>query len=330
MTKDLTSSRIDRQNILDNELIVTEIQESLNIKGLIFEGRSYFTEKLVARFFDVDLSIVEKCIQKHIEELKENGYEVLQGERLESFISAVSNQSIPGIEGNCFVCGTSQVAIFDFHSLLNLSMLLKESARAQTLRLLILDIAIDLANQETGGKTWFINQSDKDFIDFYLQDEKHSLEFIKAIDNFVDMGNIKYVLYTDKIYQSLFAGKAEFYREYLKINRKQDLQDAVWSEALNIVLSYEDELANVLEAHTKQIDRKLNLWEVDRIFCSFADQAKWENEIQKNREKIGDLEQNPAIKDSDLEIEMHEDCYQELEQLMIENEAVLIRLKERG
>lgn len=32
MAKDLTNSRIDRQNILNNELAVEEIQETLHIK----------------------------------------------------------------------------------------------------------------------------------------------------------------------------------------------------------------------------------------------------------------------------------------------------------
>ena len=32
MTKDLTTSQIDRQNILNNELAVDEVQQTLNIK----------------------------------------------------------------------------------------------------------------------------------------------------------------------------------------------------------------------------------------------------------------------------------------------------------
>lgn len=39
MAKDLTSSRIDRQNILNNELALQEIQDSSNIRGIVFEGK---------------------------------------------------------------------------------------------------------------------------------------------------------------------------------------------------------------------------------------------------------------------------------------------------
>lgn len=43
MNKDLTTSKIDRQNILNNELAITEIQKQTNIKGILFEDKLCFT-----------------------------------------------------------------------------------------------------------------------------------------------------------------------------------------------------------------------------------------------------------------------------------------------
>lgn len=50
MAKDLTSSRIDRQNILNNELALQEIQDTSNIRGIVFEGKVCLTKNMVASF----------------------------------------------------------------------------------------------------------------------------------------------------------------------------------------------------------------------------------------------------------------------------------------
>ena len=44
MAKDLTTSKIDRQNILNNELAVNEIQKQTGIQGILYEGRLRFTK----------------------------------------------------------------------------------------------------------------------------------------------------------------------------------------------------------------------------------------------------------------------------------------------
>ena len=46
MAKDLTSSRIDRQNILNNELALQEIQDTSNIRGIVFEGKVCLTKNI--------------------------------------------------------------------------------------------------------------------------------------------------------------------------------------------------------------------------------------------------------------------------------------------
>ena len=48
MAKDLTTSAIDRQNILNNPLALPKIQEALKIKPLEFKGRLVLTKQMVA------------------------------------------------------------------------------------------------------------------------------------------------------------------------------------------------------------------------------------------------------------------------------------------
>lgn len=48
--KDLTTSKIDRQNILNNELAVNEIQTQTGIQGIVYDGRIRFTKTMVATY----------------------------------------------------------------------------------------------------------------------------------------------------------------------------------------------------------------------------------------------------------------------------------------
>ena len=44
MPKDLTTSRLDRQNILNNEIAVEEIQEKSGVEGVLFEEKIFMTK----------------------------------------------------------------------------------------------------------------------------------------------------------------------------------------------------------------------------------------------------------------------------------------------
>lgn len=54
--KDLTTSDIERQNVLNNRFAVDEMQRQLGIEGMLFEGEYRFTKKMVADFYGVDIS----------------------------------------------------------------------------------------------------------------------------------------------------------------------------------------------------------------------------------------------------------------------------------
>ena len=130
MAKDLTSSRIDRQNILNNDLAVTEIRESSNIHGIHFEGKVFLTKKMVASFFDVEPRTVERYVSDNADELMRNGYEILRGQRLKELIRCINEQDVPDINVGNISNRTPQLAIFDFRAFLNIAMLLAESDNA--------------------------------------------------------------------------------------------------------------------------------------------------------------------------------------------------------
>lgn len=341
MAKDLTTSRVDRQNILNNELALQEVQVSSNIKGILYEGKICLTKNMVAAFFDVEPRTIERYVSDNADELMNNGYEILRGQRLKSFIQCVREQDVPDINVGNISNRTPQLAIFDFRSFLNIAMLLTESENARVLRQLILDIVIDLVNQKTGGGTKYINQRDKDFISTYLQEENYRREFTDALRDYVDMGNAKYAIYTDKIYQSIFKEKAREYREILRLKKNDKVRDTLYSEVLNLVASYECGLAALLKEQSEQLGRKLNNWETDDVFRAFEQLPLWKPLVHSARVKMAS--RDLALRDAfhqhleeyiqPLESEEYHRFLgaegDEIERLMIENEAVLKRLKER-
>ncbi len=341
MPKDLTTSQVDRQNILNNEIAISEIQKNSKIECIIFEDKLYLTKNMVATFFDVEIRTIERYVSDNATELLSNGYEILKGKRLKEFIKTVNSFDVPDINVGNISNRTPQLAIFDFKSFLNIAMLLSESENARILRQLMLDIVIDLINQKTGGSTKYINKRDKDFIGAYLQEENYRREFTDALRDYVDMGNTKYAIFTDMIYQSIFKEKSREYREILKLQTKDKIRDTLYSEVLDLVASYECGLAAMIKEQSDSVGHKLNNWEVNDIFHAFELLPHWKPLIFRARTKMAS--RDLALRDAfhvqldeyikPLEREEYERFLgaegDQIERLMQENQDVLKRLKER-
>jgi len=281
--KDLTVSQVDRQNILNNPYALQEIEKATRIKGIPFEGKTVVLKEQVSAFFEVTPRTIDNYIEKFGEELRQNGYEVLRGNRLKSLKLEISRQ---GVNETDFVTKTTVLGIFGFRAFLNIGMLIGESERARLLRQMILDIVIDTINQRSGGGTKYINQRDEDFLLAAFQEENYRKEFTDALKNYVDMGNFKYPLYTDKIYVSIFREKANEYRKILRLQEKDKVRDTFYSEILDLVSAYEYGFAKILEDAYGKKGEKLNSWEVDELFSAFEQQAHWKPLIEKARNKM--------------------------------------------
>lgn len=216
MTKDLTNSPLDRQNILNNPYAVQEIERAAGIQGIPFEGKTVVLKEQIAAFFEVSVRTVENYQERHSDELAKNGYEVLSGNRLKLLKKEISQMDVPETAfGN--ISKAPQLAVFDFRAFLNLAMLVSESERAKLLRQAILDIVIDTINQRTGGGTKYINQRDEDFLQSSFVEENYRKQFTDALRDCVAMGNFKYPVYTDKIYVSIFRENADEWRKPLRL-----------------------------------------------------------------------------------------------------------------
>lgn len=131
MTQDLTTSQVERQNILNNRIAIPRIQESIGIQALEFNGKYYLTKQMVADFFDVDVRTIDNYLSNYEEELKHNGYILCKGKMLKEFKLRFAHE----ID---FASRTTQLGLFDFRSFLNIGMLLVNSDKAKRLRSAIL------------------------------------------------------------------------------------------------------------------------------------------------------------------------------------------------
>ena len=82
MAKDLTTSEISRQNILNNPVALPRIREALEIKPLEYKGMLYITKQMAADFYEVDLRTIENCLSANEDELRKNGYSIWKGNSL--------------------------------------------------------------------------------------------------------------------------------------------------------------------------------------------------------------------------------------------------------
>jgi hypothetical protein len=277
--KDLTNSNVQRQNILNNKYALQRIQEYIGIEGMLFNGEYKFTKSMLARFFDIDERTLERYLEQYQDELKHNGYTLIRGKALKelklqfAFVINVGSK-------------TTQLGLFNFRSLLNLAMLLKESDNAQLLRSKMLDIVIDTINERTGGGTKFINRRDANYFPAAMQESNYRKEFTSALSRFVNMGNYKYALYTDKIYQCIFKENAKEYKQILKLAEDDNARDTMYAEVLNSIASFETGLAHELEKRSIQLNRKLEPIEVDEIFQAFSQHPQQRPYIEDARIKM--------------------------------------------
>ena len=93
--KDLTVSQVDRQNILNNPYALQEIERATRIKGIPFEGKTVVLKEQVSAFFEVTLRTIENYLGQHGQELAQNGYEILKGNRLKKQKLAISELNVP-------------------------------------------------------------------------------------------------------------------------------------------------------------------------------------------------------------------------------------------
>ncbi len=281
--KNLTTSEIARQNVLNNKYALEEVNNAIGLRGVVFEGELKFTKQQLSSFFEVSERTINSVLLQNEKELKSNGYDVIKDNRLRLFKLAISESNVKEVN---FPNKTPQLGIFNFRAFINIAMLLTKSERAREVRSLVLDIVIDTINKRTGGNTKYINQRDEDFVFNLLNNKDYHKEMVLALRDCVDLGNIKYLLYNDKVYRSVFKEDADEYRKVLKLSNEDDERHTMYSEILDLIASYEAGFADELRKEYVRLGRKLSQTETDLLYTNFEQQRLWVPLVNKARSKM--------------------------------------------
>lgn len=280
MTKDLTTSQIERQNVLNNSLALPRIMEALDVQAIEYEGKLYLTKQMVADFYEISLSTVDRYLEQNAEELRYNGYVLCRGKSLRDMklrFGHLINEATK----------TTVIGLFDFRSFLNLGMLLAESEKAKRVRSLILDVVIATINERVGGGTKYINWRDRDFLPSAIQEENYRRNFTRSIGDCVEgHPTYKYALVTDMIYKAVFCERAKEYRELLQLDEKDNPRSTMYAEVLRVISSFENGVGDAIIKKAKLECRKLTIQEVQELITDQAESPMMTPFLYDARQKM--------------------------------------------
>lgn len=278
--KDLTISNIDRQNILNNRFAIEKMQSKIGITGMLFNGEYLFTKQMVADFYGVDTSTIDRYLSSYGEELKHNGYVLCKGKSLKEFklqFAHLINEASK----------TTQLGLFNFRAFLNVGMLLTESEKAKQVRSIMLDLVISTINEKTGGGTKYINRRDVNYIPAAIAEENYRKNLTSAISQcVVGHANYKYSLITDYIYKAIFKENAKEYREILKLDNKDNVRHTLYAEVLLVVSSFENGVGAAIREQYKARKRCLTVEEVKCIIDELTEHPMQKPYINDARTKM--------------------------------------------
>lgn len=263
MAKDLTTSAIDRQNILNNPMALPKIQEAMDVKFLEFQGKYVVTKQFAADFYGVDVRTITNCLKANESELQRNGYRVITGNDLKEFKLHFGKE----ID---FPIKTVRLGLFDFRSFLNIGMLLTTSEKAQEVRSRILDIVIAVMKERAGGSTKFINRRDRSYVVSAFIEEDYHKKLSETIKKHVEGNSTSsYAQIMDVIYRVVFCEKAEEYKQLLDLSERDNLRRTLYAEVLVAVSSFENATAEAIcEEVTGQ--GKLTVAEVKELIVELS------------------------------------------------------------
>lgn len=278
--KDLTTSTIERQNILNNRFAIEAIQEKLAIEGMLFEGEYRYTKKMVADFYGVEERTIERYLETHSDELKHNGYVLCKGKLLKEFKLRFAPVINIGSK-------TTQLGLFNFRSFLNIGMLLTDSEQAKKMRSFILDIVITTINEKTGGGTKFINLRDINYYTAAIQEDNYRRVLTSSVKNYVSgHQTYKYAQVTDLIYKAVFKENAKEYREILKLDTKDNVRHTLYSEVLLVLSSFENGVGVAIKETYEKTGTLLTMNDVEAIVNQLSEHPMQKPYLNDARSKM--------------------------------------------
>ena len=236
---------------------------------------------MVADFYGVDTSTIDRYLSTNSDELKHNGYILCKGKALKEFklrFAHLINEASK----------TTQLGLFNFRSFLNLGMLLTESEKAKALRSAILDIVIATINEKTGGGTKYINRRDVNYLPAAITEENYRKNLTSAMSQCVGgHKTYKYAQVTDYIYEAVFKENAKEYRQVLSLDSKDNVRHTLYAEVLLVISSFENGVGAAIQQRYKENGgRLLSMDEVKNLVDELAEHPMQKPYLNDARTKM--------------------------------------------
>lgn len=283
--KSLTTSKIARQNILNNFYALKDIQNEVGLQGVVFKNEFKFLKKHIAEFFGIEERTLNYYLTLHNQELSENGYEVLSGAELKDFIHAITAQT--GNSDWAISKRTPKLAVFNFRSFLNLAMLITHNQKAKQIRNVVLDLSIASINRRTGGGTRYINSRDTNYLQSAMSEKRYRKVLTTAINQYVEgTSNARYAQITDCIYKAIFKENAKEYATILKLEDTDNIHDTMYAEVLMTIASFQNGVGFAIQNRFNETQKRISLQEVYKIIEDFADNPMQTPYLEDARTKM--------------------------------------------
>lgn len=194
----------------DNIKVLESVKEILTLGST-----ELITTQMASDYFKVGFKAISKLVQRHNEELKENGLCTLNGSEVRKNLVS-DNLSVTNYRGY-FVCNGVKFAngnntILTKRALLNVGMLLKDSEIAKELRRRILDIVHDSENGNGNIKTIVseIDEETKLSMDLGLAMVKGDMNLVMNLSTQIfDLKNKRIKTLTDVIENSVTISESK-------------------------------------------------------------------------------------------------------------------------
>jgi len=113
MIKDLTTSDVSRQNILNNNFALEKVELYLALGGNTWENERVFTKAQISNILQIDERTIDRYIENHKDEITQNGYTILKGLELKKFKEYVGDIHVADISR------APSLGVFTFKTVLN-------------------------------------------------------------------------------------------------------------------------------------------------------------------------------------------------------------------
>ncbi|MCI1763626.1 hypothetical protein [Heyndrickxia oleronia] len=141
---------VDDKALREKHIERTDVLNKVKVLSILPDDK-HMTTDMVAEYYQVDIEVIRKIIQRHRDELDSDGLNILRGEKLKEYKKRIAGH-------NVHLSAKSNLTIINRRCCLRIGMLLRDSPVAKQVRTYLLNIEESATQQQrsqaTRGSSW--------------------------------------------------------------------------------------------------------------------------------------------------------------------------------